>query len=580
MEFRDIIAEEVQLHWDVYEAYAHMRDVASVVKAIRTEGNWGDHLEIAAFSRCMNCTIVIHQVDTDDIVFERSDPATTIELAYLGRNHYDLLIAETLETTEPTFGLHQTSSRQFPSETSSDQLNAGGAEKTSDKIVSKAQDYVPASVTLTSMLQSVLLSREATVQWLTELDILPKTMECYRCHSIMRRRFSVAKKPDGDFYCSKCKRCASPRSKTLFSFFRLDPQLFVQVIFHWFSADSRENTARETAVSVRTITRYREILLSACVVLLMKQNRKIGGPNRVVEIDECLLHRRKYQRGRLKELGWVLGGIERPRTPDEVPRLFLEKCSDRKQETLEALITKWVLPGTVIVTDSFKSYNHLDRLGYYHYNVNHSVNFVDPSSLAHTQRIEGLWHWVRAHALPKCGVKLGDLDFYLSAYIYKRFINNNIITFLKDLGKLSVDEVRAVMMERREGRLEDESSESSSSGTEETHTVNEYQEEDRFTPSPSFDSDRSVSESQNETNPMNLLSETFISSPKKARHTLSGTKPASQLQSFAEEDRMQHRNRTFQRMETRQSSREKDAKTAAGRRRARFQRELQNLRKH
>ena len=45
----------------------------------------------------------------------------------------------------------------------------------------------------------------------------------------------------------------------------------------------------------------------------------IGCPTRVVEVDEALLHRRKYNLERGKDPGWVLGGIERPMQSDETP---------------------------------------------------------------------------------------------------------------------------------------------------------------------------------------------------------------------------------------------------------------------
>ena len=47
-------------------------------------------------------------------------------------------------------------------------------------------------------------------------------------------------------------------------------------------------------------------------VAIRRNNQKIGGLMRIVEIDEMLLHRRKYNRGRMKDAGWVLRGIERP----------------------------------------------------------------------------------------------------------------------------------------------------------------------------------------------------------------------------------------------------------------------------
>ena len=37
---------------------------------------------------------------------------------------------------------------------------------------------------------------------------------------------------------------------------------------------------------------------------------KIGGPGRIVEVDEAKFGKRKYQRGRIVQGSWVLGGVE------------------------------------------------------------------------------------------------------------------------------------------------------------------------------------------------------------------------------------------------------------------------------
>ena len=126
-----------------------------------------------------------------------------------------------------------------------------------------------------------------------------------------------------------------------------------------------------------------------------------GGPGREVEIDECLLHRRKSNWGREKPRGWVAGGIEHPKSANENPRLLLEFCPDRSKETLQRLIHKWVLSGTLILTDSFTSYRGLEDSGEYrHRTVNHSQEFVT-SDLANTQGIVGIWHWIRVHGLSR-----------------------------------------------------------------------------------------------------------------------------------------------------------------------------------
>ena len=66
------------------------------------------------------------------------------------------------------------------------------------------------------------------------------------------------------------------------------------------------------------------------------------------------------------------------------------------RETLvHRLITTHIQPGTVIYSDQFTPYIPLNQLGYIHVSVNHSKNFVDPDSGAHTNTIEGCGLWSR-----------------------------------------------------------------------------------------------------------------------------------------------------------------------------------------
>lgn len=100
---------------------------------------------------------------------------------------------------------------------------------------------------------------------------------------------------------------------------------------------------------------------------------KVGGPGKVVEIDEALFGKRKYNRGRLLQAKWVFGGYER-----ESRKIFLMPVANRSKETLLEAITSWILPDTTIMSDMWRSYDCLNNEGFQHLSVNHKMNFVDP----------------------------------------------------------------------------------------------------------------------------------------------------------------------------------------------------------
>ena len=86
-------------------------------------------------------------------------------------------------------------------------------------------------------------------------------------------------------------------------------------------------------------------------------NLMIGGPGRVIEIDEAHFGRRKNHKGRIIAGQWVLGGIDR----DNKNQCFLMPVPDRSKETLKYWIKKYVRPGSQINTDCWRGYIGLDE---------------------------------------------------------------------------------------------------------------------------------------------------------------------------------------------------------------------------
>jgi hypothetical protein len=59
----------------------------------------------------------------------------------------------------------------------------------------------------------------------------------------------------------------------------------------------------------------------------------------------------------------------------------------RDANTLLPIIGSVCLPGTIIVSDGWGAYPRIQERGYEFMFVNHSENFVDPVSGAHTQHV-------------------------------------------------------------------------------------------------------------------------------------------------------------------------------------------------
>ena len=60
-----------------------------------------------------------------------------------------------------------------------------------------------------------------------------------------------------------------------------------------------------------TVTDWRQFVREAMAVYLQDNSQKIGGPDKIVEIDESKFGKRKYLRGHRVQGQWIFGGVER-----------------------------------------------------------------------------------------------------------------------------------------------------------------------------------------------------------------------------------------------------------------------------
>ena len=190
---------------------------------------------------------------------------------------------------------------------------------------------------------------------------------------------------------------------------------------YWFVTNrfTQAEVASEVGVSIKTVSDWfsfcREVVDHYCI----EHTVQVGGPDKVVEIDEAKFGKRKYNCGRVIDGQWLFGGFER-----ESKRFFMVPVPDRTRETLLKEIKKYILPGTKIISDCWKAYEGLNKEGYLHETVNHSLNFVDPDTGASTQNIERSWREARAN-IPTYGRKDNFFQLYLSVHFFIRAFPNH-----------------------------------------------------------------------------------------------------------------------------------------------------------
>ena len=151
----------------------------------------------------------------------------------------------------------------------------------------------------------------------------------------------------------------------------------------------------------------------SCNIVFDDSSQQIGGPGKHVEIDKSKFGKRKYNRGRMIEGQWVLGGICR-----EDEEVCLIPIPSHDKETLLPIIKERIAPGTTILTDCWKSYDCLSEEDFQHLTVNHSLNFVDPNTGCHTQNVELLW-WCIKRTLLDTMTRHGQLYLNLAEFLWR-----------------------------------------------------------------------------------------------------------------------------------------------------------------
>ncbi|KAK9873686.1 hypothetical protein WA026_023686 [Henosepilachna vigintioctopunctata] len=231
-----------------------------------------------------------------------------------------------------------------------------------------------------------------------------------------------------------CGFSMSAYKNTFFEKSKLSVTQICHFVVLWLCSGFRQiDYEDEMGWSSHTVVDWSNFCREVCLSTVIKSSEKLGGVGKIVEIDEAKFGKRKYNRGRIIEGQWIFGGIER-----QSKKIFLIPVPNRSKETLLEIINEWVLPGTTIMSDCWKAYDCLDDEGFLHQKVNHSKNFIDPDTGAHTQHVERMWRDVRNH-VPKYGRREHHFDSYLAEYYFKRRFprfKQRIHNFFKDIAEV------------------------------------------------------------------------------------------------------------------------------------------------
>jgi transposase-like protein len=230
------------------------------------------------------------------------------------------------------------------------------------------------------------------VKFAFDRGLLKVRMPCPHCSSPDRVALNRnSGSPDRyAFNCGECKKRFSVRNGTFFSRSRLSIGDILSIIICFVSDISVTQAASWFKMSPHTIIDWYSFCREVCAHAVNMDNMVIGGVGIKVEIDETLMFKRKYNRGRLVRQHWFFGGY-----CVEQKRGFIVPVEKRDKATLIPLIEKHIARGSIIESDQWLAYRDLSSMGWTHRDVNHSTNFVNPVTGANTQGIESFWNVIK-----------------------------------------------------------------------------------------------------------------------------------------------------------------------------------------
>ena len=200
--------------------------------------------------------------------------------------------------------------------------------------------------------------------------------------------------------------------------------------------------SEEAEVTPNTGVQAYQYFRDVCSTKLLQAPILLGGPGVIVQIDESLYrHKPKVSwscrldvRISLIILFWSLLQNHRGRaTANEVwvfgladtsytPALgYMEVVQHRDAATLLPIIQAHTRPGTVIHSDEWAAYNNVQTLPTVavHQTVNHSLEFVNSTTGAHTQNVESYWNRSKTKIKRMKGCHQQMIPSYLDEFMWR-----------------------------------------------------------------------------------------------------------------------------------------------------------------
>jgi transposase len=214
--------------------------------------------------------------------------------------------------------------------------------------------------------------------------------------------------------CVRCKYEWQPNRLPL----RLKASEWRSIVMTFLKGLSAQGIAEETGIERKRVLRA---LLHVREAMAKDIPEVFSG---TVEIDETYIggqwkNKRKDQkaitvkRGRGTQKTPVFGILCRS------GKVWAEVVPDTKAKTLLPLVNQRVKRGSIVCSDTWKSYTGIAAKGYVHRIVRHGKQEYSDGKGNHINGLEGFWGYLKRRLAAKGGIRRERLPLYLAEYVWR-----------------------------------------------------------------------------------------------------------------------------------------------------------------
>jgi len=266
-----------------------------------------------------------------------------------------------------------------------------------------------------NFLMQVTSSSQAAEEYLREKKCLrsnpPLCRTCMKYLSLQKNG-----KSERVWRCSTHKgNTMSIRDGSYFSQSKLPIVKILQIIYLWSLNTSIKNIVIMCKISERVAIQWCHLIRNICSQWLLDNPYQIGGPGIVVEVDETVISKTRSPKANTASEMWIFEGFCRTSG-----RGFMELIPDRHPHTLLPMVQKFILPGSVILSNKMDPFGEISQIDVYPRYVHQIVDhFSDPESGSRANTVESFRKGRKLKFKNMCGVQNTALKSHIDEYLWR-----------------------------------------------------------------------------------------------------------------------------------------------------------------